>query len=205
MDNGYALFHHVHIPRFNMLMGYAQVSSSGTYTKQNGAEKVAYGIMLDVRARICINSAYVLARAVTISVRYSCIRLQGHMTNSLSSSVKRRTEIPVIEYPTQQRVLMPLLALSFALHYLGSEVRTDYQRYTESQDMSLLPDLHATSAGLKALLTYRVGGRDDTIIFANLNIPHPLDYLIDIPIFLFFFTITFNTLFFPWCLGIRRY
>ena len=43
-----------------MLMGYAQVSSNGTYTKQDGAEKVAYGIMLDVRARICINSAYIL-------------------------------------------------------------------------------------------------------------------------------------------------
>ena len=156
-----------------MLMGYAQVSSNGTYTKQDGAEKVAYGIMLDVRARICINSAYILARAVTISVRYSCIRLQGYTTNSFSSSIKR-TEIPVIGYPTQQRVLMPLLALSFALHFLGSEVRTDYQRYTESQDMSLLPDLHATSAGLKALLTYRVS-RDDMISFS-----HTLPYLISI-------------------------
>ena len=177
MDNGYALFHNVHIPRSHMLMGYAQVSSSGRYTKQDGAEKVAYGIMLDVRARICMNSAYVLARAVTISVRYSCVRVQGYTTNppsassptppssssssSTSSSAAasvQRMEIPVIEYPTQQRVLMPLLALSYALHYLGNEIRADYQQYTQSQDLSLLSDLHASSAGLKALLTYRVGG-----------------------------------------------
>ena len=171
MDNGYALFHNVQIPRFNMLMGYAQVSSSGIYTKQDGAEKVAYGIMLDVRARICMNSAYVLARAVTISIRYSCIRLQGYTANSpspssssssSSSSPEKRTEMPVIEYPTQHRVLLPLLALSCALQYLGSEVRADYQRYTESQDLSLLSDLHASSAGLKALLTYRVI-RDDEL------------------------------------------
>ena len=152
-------------------MGYAQVSSSGVYTKQDGAEKIAYGIMLDVRARICMNSAYVLARAVTISTRYSCIRLQGYTANSAtssssSSSSVKRMEIPVIEYPTQQRVLMPLLALSYALHYLGSEVRADYQRYTESQDLSLLPDLHATSAGLKALLTYRVGNDMNDMIMS---------------------------------------
>lgn len=159
MDNGYSLFLNVRIPRTQMLMGYAQVSPTGQYTKQDGAEKVAYGIMLDVRARICVNSAYVLARALTISIRYSCVRTQGFASTSSSSKEKEsgeRTELAVLEYPTQQQVLMPLLALSYALHFTGAEVRRDYRRYTASQDMSLLPDLHASSAGLKALITYRV-------------------------------------------------
>ena len=149
MDNGYCLFKNVRIPRTHMLNGYAQMSRQGVYTKQDGAEKVAYGIMLDVRARICINSAYVLARALTISVRYSCVRVQGFRPGT-------GEEVAVMEYPTQQRVLMPLLALCFALHYLGTEVRADYLRYTETHELALLPDLHATSAGLKALITYRV-------------------------------------------------
>ena len=161
MDNGYALFHGVRIPRTHMLMGYAQLSREGLYTKQDGAEKVAYGIMLDVRARICINSAYVLARALTIGVRYSCVREQGFATGLAGSrsgtgAGTNMMEVAVMEYPTQQRVLMPLLSLCFALHYNGAEIRADYVRYTETHELALLPDLHATSAGLKALITYRV-------------------------------------------------
>jgi hypothetical protein len=57
--------------------------TQGIYSKQDGAEKVALGIMLDVRARICINSAYVLARALTISIRYSCVRMQGYIENGV--------------------------------------------------------------------------------------------------------------------------
>ena len=34
-------------------------------------------IMLSVRARIVLNSSYVLARAVTIALRYSVVRKQG--------------------------------------------------------------------------------------------------------------------------------
>ena len=77
MDNGFARFTHVKVPRENMLAGYAQVKEDGTYAKQNGAEKVAYGIMLDVRCRIVSNSAYVLARALTIAIRYSLSGSRG--------------------------------------------------------------------------------------------------------------------------------
>jgi hypothetical protein len=63
------------------------VSPQGVYSKQDGAEKVAFGIMLDVRARICINSAYVLARALTISIRYSCVRMQGYIENGVKGGI----------------------------------------------------------------------------------------------------------------------
>ena len=152
MDNGYATFTNVRIPRTDMLMGFAQVSSSGTYTKQDGAEKIAFGIMLDVRARICINSAYVLARALTISVRYSFVRLQGFVDNI----GKNPTERSVMEYPTQQNVLMPLLAFAYALHFTGQDVKGSYSTYTSTNDVTLLPELHATSAGLKAYITTHV-------------------------------------------------
>ena len=152
MDNGYAIFDQVRIPRVDMLMGFAQVSSDGLYTKQEGAEKIAFGIMLDVRARICINSAYVLARALTISIRYSCIRVQGFIDNTGASPIERA----VMEYPTQQRVLMPLLAMAYALHFTGVSVKASYVAYTSSGEASLLSELHATSAGLKAYITTRV-------------------------------------------------
>ena len=152
MDNGFASFNQVRIPRMDMLMGFAQVSSSGAYTKQVGAEKIVYGIMLDVRARICINSAYVLARALTISVRYSCVRARGFIDNFGKSPL----EYSVMEYPTQQRVLMPLLSMAYALHFTGLDVKESYRKYIVAGDSSLLSELHASSAGLKAYITTHV-------------------------------------------------
>ena len=146
MDNGFARFSHVKVPRKDMLRGFAKVSRKGAYSQAPGAAKVAYGIMLDVRCRIVANSAYVLARALTIALRYSCVRLQGG----------GKIERAVIEYPTQQNILLPLLALAFALHFTGEKVRRQYDAYVSSPDLTLLPDLHCTTASLKALVTARV-------------------------------------------------
>ena len=150
MDNGYARFNHVKVPRSDMLNGFAQVSRDGVYSKRSGAEKVAYGIMLDVRCRIVANSAYVLARALTIAIRYSCVRLQG-------SGPTPSTERAVMDYPTQQKILLPLLALALSLHFCGRAVREQYDAYlASSHDLASLPDLHCTTASLKALVTIRV-------------------------------------------------
>ena len=73
----YARFTHVKIPRDNLLGGIARVDARGAYHQEAGSVKRQGGIMLSVRARIVKNSAYVLARAVTIAVRYSHVRLQG--------------------------------------------------------------------------------------------------------------------------------
>lgn len=59
----------------------------------------------------------------------------------------------VLDYPTQQRMLVPLLALAYALHFSGQHMQSAYYHYLDTQDASALPDLHATSAGLKALVT----------------------------------------------------
>jgi acyl-CoA oxidase len=152
MDNGFAIFDNIRIPRMDMLMGFAYVSSSGEYSKKEGAEKIAFGIMLDVRARICMNSAYVLARVLTISIRYSCLRVQGFVDPSGRNAMERS----VLDYPTQQRVLMPLLAFAYALHFTGEDVKRFYSFYTVSGDASVLSELHASSAGLKSYITAHV-------------------------------------------------
>ncbi|CAN0201692.1 unnamed protein product, partial [Ectocarpus sp. 13 AM-2016] len=62
----------------------------------------------------------------------------------------------VLDYPTQQRVLLPLLAHAYALHFAGQHMKSAYHYYLDTQDAEALPDLHATSAGLKALVTQSV-------------------------------------------------
>jgi alkylation response protein AidB-like acyl-CoA dehydrogenase len=147
MDNGYAKFTNVIIPRKNMLAGYAQVNKNGIYTKQSGSEKVAYGIMLDVRVRICANSAMLLARAVTIAIRYSLVRKQGGSTGT-GTGTDASSEIAVMEYPTQQRLILPCLALSYGIHFLGKTLRKEYDEYTYSiylHDHDLLSDFDSNS------------------------------------------------------------
>lgn len=62
-----------------MMMGITEVTADGRYVKKkgNGAEKVLYGAMLNVRAGLVEKAAVTMARAVTIAVRYSAVRKQG--------------------------------------------------------------------------------------------------------------------------------
>ncbi|CAN0149307.1 unnamed protein product, partial [Ectocarpus fasciculatus] len=62
----------------------------------------------------------------------------------------------VLDYPTQQRVLLPLLAHAYALHFAGQHMKSAYHYYLDTQDAEALPDLHATSAGLKSLVAQSV-------------------------------------------------
>ena len=48
MDNGFLRFHHVRIPRDNMLMRYAKVAPDGTYSRPPNT-KLSYGTMIYVR------------------------------------------------------------------------------------------------------------------------------------------------------------
>ena len=72
-DNGYLILRNVRIPRENMLMKYARVTSAGKFQKV-GSEKVTYGSMMLVRAYIVSNSFEQVAQAVTIATRYACVR-----------------------------------------------------------------------------------------------------------------------------------
>lgn len=73
--------------------------------------------------------------------------------NTWAFFLLRLLQIQVLDYPTQQRLLLPLLAHAYALHFAGSHMQTAYHYYLDTQDAAALPDLHATSAGLKALVT----------------------------------------------------
>jgi acyl-CoA oxidase len=62
----------------------------------------------------------------------------------------------VLDYPTVQIRILPLLATTFALHYSGEAMNELYQRTRktiEGGDFSALADLHSTSSGLKSLCT----------------------------------------------------
>lgn len=145
MDNGYLELNHVRIPRDQMLMKYAKVAPDGTYSKPP-TDKITYGTMVQIRSGIVIMMAKCLARTITIATRYSVVRRQGE-----SESGAREKQI--LDYQTQQFKLLPLIASTYAFTQAGIYMlRLHMQSMAEiaEGDFKSLPELHATSAGLKA-------------------------------------------------------
>lgn len=100
-----------------------------------------------------MHARLVLARAVTVAVRYTSIRRQFRDRDAKDSS---EPEVAVLDYPTVQIRILPLLATTFALHYSGEAMNELYQRTRKTiqgGDFSALADLHSTSSGLKSLCT----------------------------------------------------
>lgn len=154
MDNGYMLFNHLKAPHSALLAKYSGVDSeSGTYMKPENPALV-YGSLTFVRAQIIMHARLVLARATTIAVRYLSVRRQFADRDSKSPNAE---EVAVLNYPTVQIRVLPLLATTFALHYTGEAMYHLYYGTREAiekhGDMSRLAEMHAASSGLKSLCT----------------------------------------------------
>jgi len=150
VDNGFLRFDHVKIPREHMLMKYAQVLEDGSFVpppKSNA--KASYATMVYVRATIIRDSGDFLGRAATIAVRYTAVRRQ-------SSPDSSNKELQILDYDNVQQTLMPIIAKTYALKFLGENMMEVYRSFVkarERNDFSLLPELHAMSSGLKAYCT----------------------------------------------------
>ncbi|KAL7484254.1 hypothetical protein ACHAW6_009902 [Cyclotella cf. meneghiniana] len=160
MDNGYARFDSVKIPRRNMAMRFATVDEEGRYQKVMGgaeeaASKVAYITMMQVRAYIIHSSNEALAMACTIAIRYSAVRRQGFNADN-----DDKEEFQVLDYRQQQYRLLPLLAASYAIFFTGRHV-LDRLKHIENQLVSgattitktVVGDNHATTSALKSFAT----------------------------------------------------
>jgi acyl-CoA oxidase len=154
MDNGYMLFQNLRVPHSALLSKYSGIDSEhGTYIKPDNPA-VVYGSLTFVRAQIIMHARLVLARAVTIATRYLSIRRQF---SDRDSKDPEAPEQAVLNYPTVQIRILPLLATTFALHYTGEAMYKLYYgtraEIEQSGDFSRLAEMHAASSGLKSLST----------------------------------------------------
>jgi hypothetical protein len=95
MDNGYMLFDGLRVPHSAMLSRYSMVDpNTCTYSKPANPA-VVYGSLTAVRAKIVMRARMVLARALTIAVRYTAIRRQFSDRDDASS---KAPELAVLDY-----------------------------------------------------------------------------------------------------------
>ncbi|KAM9286811.1 peroxisomal acyl-coenzyme A oxidase 3 isoform 3-T5 [Cariama cristata] len=115
LDNGFAMFHHVRIPKENILNIAGDVTAEGKYSSSIKDVKerfsAALGSLSTGRIVITAVSTTNLKLALSIAIRFSAARCQFGPTDD--------EEIPVLEYQTQQWRLLPYLAAAYALDYFS--------------------------------------------------------------------------------------
>jgi len=162
MDNGFAKFDHVKIPRRSMAMRFAVVDRNGVYKKKiisDAASKINYITMMQVRSYIVRAASLALRMGTTITIRYSAVRKQGFKTEMGGM----KEEHQILDYKQQQYRLFPLLAASYCFFFSAKRVH-DNLKSIENRLMNLsnnqqsiskieVGDIHATTSCLKSFTT----------------------------------------------------
>jgi acyl-CoA oxidase len=103
-----------------------------------------------VQGRVCISAGSISAAktALTIAIRYGLRRRQFGPAGKM--------EVPVLDYRTQQRRLMPRLAKTFALHFAQEELSENFHKVFSDPNVSDRErrQLETLAAGMKAIATW---------------------------------------------------
>ena len=152
VDNGRIWFDHVRVPRDALLNRYGGIDDDGRYESPIEKPNKRFFTMIGnlVQGRICISGASVSAAktALTIGVRYGLRRTQFGPPDE--------DEVPLLDYRTHQRRLMPLLARTYALHFAQAEMLETFHRVqsAEKPDERDRRQLESQAAGMKAVASW---------------------------------------------------
>lgn len=147
VDNGRIWFDNVVVPVDNLLNRYGDINSAGEYTSpiQNPSKRFFTMLGALVVGRICVgllgNNASKLA--LSIALKYSTKRRQFAPKDGLKETL-------LIDYPTHQKRLFPLLAKTYG-HYFA--LRDLSEKYATS-DGSDMREIETLAAGLKSKATW---------------------------------------------------
>ncbi|KAM6313643.1 peroxisomal acyl-coenzyme A oxidase 3 [Aegotheles albertisi] len=158
LDNGFAMFHNVRIPKKNMLNIAGDVTAEGKYSSSVKDNKerfsAALGSLSSGRIMITTMSTTNLKLALSIAIRFSAARRQFGPTDD--------EEIPVLEYQTQQWRLLPYLAAAYALDYFSKSLFENFiefyvgllSKQRSQRQADLGREIHALSSASKPLSSW---------------------------------------------------
>jgi acyl-CoA oxidase len=158
VDNGMIWFDDVRVPRENLLNHYGNVTPDGRYESPIEDANKRFFTMLGtlVQGRVCLSAGALSASkvALTIACRYGLRRRQFGPSGKM--------EVPVLDYRTNQRRLMPRLARTFALHFAQEDLNDHFHKVFSDPSVSDRDrrQLETLAAGMKAMTTWHA---NDTI------------------------------------------
>ena len=146
VDNGKIHFDHVTIPYENLLDKFASVSGDGKFESPIASDNRRFFTMLGtlVGGRIGIprSGLSAMKSGLTIAIRYGDQRPQFGPEGG--------SEVPILNYRTHQRRLMPRLANTYALHF---SLRYLTQRFLDRKEQDM-QEIEALAAGIKSFATW---------------------------------------------------
>jgi len=146
VDNGTLHFNQIKIPKENLLNQFGDIDEKGNYTSPISSASKRFFTMLGtlVGGRLCVPVSGLSAtkKALNIAVNFALTRKQFGPPGQAEQSI--------MDYPTHQKKLMPLIANAYAYHFAHQELLHDFENNT-SEDQQ---EIEALAAGLKALSTW---------------------------------------------------
>ncbi|GAA6046781.1 hypothetical protein JCM3770_005640 [Rhodotorula araucariae] len=160
VDNGWARFSSVRLPRSQMLSRFAAVDpkDGGTYVKPPHA-KLSYGGMIFIRSQMISSLAWRMAKAATVSIRYLHMRRQFADPELKPGDEGHGVERQVITYPGVYMRVVPELVNSIVFMLAGKDMAKLYHSMSSQLaggDTTLLASTHAVSSGLKTYASSHV-------------------------------------------------
>lgn len=142
VDNGRIWFDRVEVPRDHLLDRFARIDGDGVYRSEITSAGRRFFTMLGTlvtgRVSIAAASVSVAKTALTLAVRRAGERRQF--------GPEGEAEVPVLDYLTLQRALMPRLAATLGLHFAVRELA----RRVPTPEAPADPEVEVRAAGLKA-------------------------------------------------------
>ena len=151
VDNARLWFDRVRIPRTALLERFGQVTADGTYQSAipGAAARFFATISALVGGRISIAAAALSAAksGLAIAVRYAARRRQFRAPGAAHDTA-------LLDYPTHQRRLLPLLANAYALDFAHKGLVRRRVETQDGHDPAGTREVELLAAGLKAYLTW---------------------------------------------------
>jgi acyl-CoA oxidase len=154
IDYTTAHFHHICIPRENLLNRYSDVEPDGTYVSSFSSDSRFSAFKQQIikhRLSVCVGSLIIRKISTLIAVRYS------YYTMSLTDLNEK---LPLLQLSSYYTRLMPIVASCYAYNIAIQQLFTKLKRLTphDSSNGSLFEDdllyIHTLSSALKAVLCW---------------------------------------------------
>ncbi|KAJ8471506.1 hypothetical protein OPV22_025849 [Ensete ventricosum] len=147
VDNGRIWFDNLRVPREDLLNSVADVLPDGQYVssiKDKDRRFAAFMAPLTFgRVNIAATAVYISKVALAIAVRYG-------LTRRAFSISANGPEVPLLDYPSHQWRLLPLIAKICAMSSAANYLKRLYVKRTPETNKSI----HIYSSSLKATLTW---------------------------------------------------
>lgn len=148
VDNGRIWFDNVRVPVENLLNRYGSIDENGQYQSpiQNPSKRffTMLGALVGGRVSVALGSNTAAKKALDIAIRYALKRRQF-------KTLSDEQETLLLDYPTHQERLFPLLAKSYALTFALETLR---RKFVKSAALDDKREVEALAAGLKSYASW---------------------------------------------------